>query len=145
MLEFPRYQYEGCPPLAAPLANAWVWAGVIGTAAIWILIIALTPVAVRRLPRDCFVNDDYFKFPGKGERGALFWIKVLFRNIAGAALVLIGTVGLQGVLIVMLGLGIMDIPGKAKCVRWLAKIGFVWRTMARIREKAGLEPLAKPE
>jgi len=102
-------------------------------------------MAVRRLPRDCFVNDDYFKLSKDGEKGPWFWIKAISRNIAGVALVLIGTVGLQGVLIVMLGLGIMDIPGKAKCVRRLAKIGFVWRMMARIREKAGLEPLIMPK
>lgn len=127
-------------------ASAWAWASGIGTVAIWGLIIGLTPVAVRRLPKDTFVNDAYYLARKRraGESRLLYFLKRAARNLAGAGLVLLGSVGLQGVLVIMLGLAMMDIPGKAPAVRRLARIGFVWRLMAGIRERAGLEAFDAP-
>jgi hypothetical protein len=122
-----------------------LWGGGVVTAAIWALVIFGTPAVVRRLPPDCFSNPERLAPRGRDRRPWLLYaILVAARNLAGVALIILGTVFLQGVLVVMLGLAIMDIPGKAAAVRWLATIPFVWRLMARIRARAGLPPLERP-
>lgn len=122
-----------------------LFAGVIGTAAIWAALIWATPVVVRRLPSDFFSNPAHLRRRGRDGRPFLLYAAIVAaRNIAGVALVVLGTVFLQGVIVAMAGLGIMDIPGKDRAVRRLAAIPFVWRLMARIREKAELPPLIHP-
>ena len=123
-----------------------LWAGVALTAAIWALVIFGTPVAVRWLPADFFSNPAHLapRRRKAGESRVAFWALFLLRHLAGVALIVLGTVFLQGVLVVIAGLAIMDIPGKGTAVRRLAAIGFVWRLMARIRAKASLPPLEPP-
>ena len=122
-----------------------LWGGIAATAVLWALVIVGTPTAVRRLPPDAFTNPAYLAPRGRdGRPWPLYAALVVARNLAGVALVVLGTVFLQGVLVAMLGLAIMDIPGKARAVRWLATIPFAWRLMARIREKAALPPLERP-
>ena len=122
-----------------------VLAGIIGTVAIWVALIWATPVVVRRLSPDFFSNPAHLRRRGRDGRPlALYAAIVAARNLAGIALIVLGTVFLQGVIVVMAGLAIMDIPGKDRAVRRLATIPFVWRLMARIREKAGLPPLIHP-
>jgi hypothetical protein len=121
-----------------------LWGGVIVTAAIWALVIFGTPVVVRRLPPDVFSNPARLAPRGRdGRPWPLYAAIVALRNLAGVAFIILGTVFLQGVLMVMLGLAIMDIPGKAAAVRRLAAIPFVWRLMARIRDRAGLPPFER--
>lgn len=122
-------------------ARFLTWAAVISTIVIWVLIIFGTPVVIRKLPPDFFSNKKHLEPRGRDGRPWPWFILLhLLKNLAGVALVLLGTVGLQGVLVVMMGLAIMDIPKKAEAIRWLAKIPFVWRLMSRIRAKAGLPP-----
>ena len=117
------------------------WFAIVTTVLIWALIIFGTPVVIRRLPADFFSNAEHLRPRGRDGRPWPWFILLhLLKNLAGVALVLLGTVGLQGVLVVMMGLAIMDIPKKAEAIRWLAKIPFVWRLMSRIRAKAGLPP-----
>lgn len=116
--------------------------GIVLTAIIWILIIFGLPVLIRRLPADYFSNPAYLEEQAGRRRALPVRIAIhAAKNLAGVALVLIGTIGFQGVLVVMLGLYLMDIPGKGKAIRRLAAIPFVWRLMGRIRAKAGIEPL----
>lgn len=125
--------------------RALLCGGIAATAAIWALVIFGTPVVVRRLPPDMFSNPARLEPRGRdGRPWALYAAIVALRNVAGVALVVLGTVFLQGVLVAMLGLAIMDIPGKAAAVRWLAAIPFVWRLMGRIRNRAGLPPFEPP-
>ena len=116
------------------------------TVAIYALLVFATPAAVRRLPADFFSNPTHLapRRRREGEGIAAYWTLFLLRHLAGVALIVLGTVFLQGVLVVIAGLAIMDIPGKGKAVCRLASIGFVWRLMARIREKANLTPLEPP-
>ncbi len=127
-------------------SGLFFWGGIVLTIAIWLLVIFGTPVAVRRLPVDFFSNPAHLapRRRREGEGVVAFWAHFLLRHLAGVALIVLGTVFLQGVLVVIAGLAIMDIPGKRSAVCRLASIGFVWRLMARIRAKANLPPLAPP-
>ncbi len=117
------------------------WFAIVTTVLIWALIIFGTPVVIRSLPPDFFSNRKHLQPRGREGRPLVWFLFVhLLKNLAGVALILLGTVGLQGVLVVMLGLAIMDIPKKAEAIRRLARIPFVWRLMSRIRAKAGLPP-----
>lgn len=122
-------------------ARFLTWAAIVSTIVIWVLIIFGTPVVIRKLPPDFFSNKKHLEPRGSEGRPLVWFLFVhLLKNLAGVALILLGTVGLQGVLVVMLGLAIMDIPKKAEAIRRLARIPFVWRLMSRIRAKAGLPP-----
>ncbi|MBR4611961.1 MAG: hypothetical protein IKO40_04505 [Kiritimatiellae bacterium] len=123
----------------------FIWTSVIITIVGWVLILFGTPVAVRRMPADFFTNPAYLAPKGRGGRPwPLFIALVALRNLAGVALVILGTVFLQGFIAVMMGLAIMDIPRKAAGVRRIASIPFVWRILSRIRERAALPPLEHP-
>lgn len=119
--------------------------GIISTAVIWVLIIVMTPRIVRRLPADYFSNPEYLKRKEDTSRPLITRIAIhAAKNLAGVILILLGTVGLQGVLVVMLGLWLMDIPRKNEAIRRLATIGFVWRQLQRMRASGGVPPLLKP-
>ena len=128
-------------------SRAFVWGTAILTVAIYSLVIFGTPPAVRRLPVDIF-SDPRHLAPRRrrpDQSRLVWWTVFALRHLAGIALIILGTVFLQGVLVVILGLALMDFPGKGRAIRRLATIGFVWRLMARIRERAGLPPLVRPE
>lgn len=131
--------------MAKIASNPALLAGLVGTIAIWAALIWGTPIAVRRLPPDFFSNPTHLRRRGRNGRPVVLYAAIVAaRNLAGVVLIVLGTVFLQGVIVVMAGLGIMDIPGKDRAVRRLAAIPFVWRLMARIREKAALPPLIHP-
>lgn len=116
------------------------------TVLVFIALFFGLPVVVRRLPADFFTNPVYLA-PRKRppERGFFrHCLGVLWRNAAGVLLVLLGTVFLQGVLVVVAGLALMDFRGKRELVRRLVRIGFVWRILGGIRRRGGCEPLVKP-
>lgn len=117
--------------------------GIVLTIIIWALVIFGMPVLIRKLPADYFSNPAYLDDSGRKRRPLPARIAIhAAKNLAGIALILLGTVGLQGVLVVMLGLYLMDIPGKGRAIRRLAAIPFVWRLMGRIRARAGVAPFA---
>ena len=128
-------------------SRAFVWCSVLLTVAIYAFVIIGTPYAVRRLPSD-FFSDPRHLAPRRRRQGRsrlVWWAGFVARHLAGIAFIILGTVFLQGVLVVILGLALMDFRGKGAAIRRLATIGFVWRLMARIRERAGLPPLERPE
>lgn len=116
------------------------------TIIIYLALVFVTPVVVRRLPADFFTNHKYLEAKQNGEESGIvaYYFSKISRFILGLSLIVLGTVFLQGILVVILGLGIMDFPGKAKAVRSLVRIGFVWGLLNNIRSKANLPLLEKP-
>ena len=100
-------------------------------------------VAVR-LPPDYFVN------PPQRQHDAGLARKIL-KNVAGAVLALLGVVMAlplvpgPGVILILLGLSMMDFPGKRKLEVKLLRLPGLLTQLNRIREKYGHPPLTLPE
>jgi len=100
--------------------------------------LAAIPVLIRRLPSDHFARP-----PVQHSLKA----KIL-RNGAGAALIAAGIAMLvlpgQGVIAILLGLSIMDLPIRHRVIRQLLTQRSIQEGVQRIRSKAGKPPLTIP-
>jgi hypothetical protein len=104
--------------------------------------LGIAAAVIVRMPADYFV----------GERGGAktHWGWVLGRNLLGALLVLVGAllaipgVPGQGLLMILVGLVLLDIPGKHALERRLVARPGVRRALDRIRARFGKPPFEAP-
>ncbi len=103
-------------------------------------------IIVVKLPKD------YFSKPKKKHRKGSFWHNALWvgKNVLGVVLVLGGVVLMMpgvpgpGVVVILLGLTITDIPGKHKLLLWIVRHPRVMRSMNKLRHRFGRPDLVKP-
>ncbi|MCB9778944.1 MAG: hypothetical protein H6742_10305 [Alphaproteobacteria bacterium] len=128
---------------------AWLWAALSAVS----LVLAVASLAV--MPRLLIaLPDDWLLQPRPGLAGRLAAapprarIGVLARNAAGGLLVVLGILMLfvpgQGVLTILAGLVLVDLPGRMRVARWLLAKGRVARAVDRLRGRAGVAPLQRP-
>lgn len=107
------------------------------------------PWLMTRLPADYFLEKDRATRPSWPRHRALYWTWRLLKNLLGAVLVLAGVVMLftpgQGVLTILAGLWLMDLPGKRRWELHLIGRPKVLASINWIRQKAGRPPLQVPE
>jgi hypothetical protein len=95
------------------------------------------------------VPPDYFKGEKRKDPKKPIWKKVL-KNVGGVVLVLVGLVlsvpGVpgQGLLLVLCGLMLLDIPGKYKLERKILSLRPIRKAANRIRKWRGRPPLQFP-
>jgi hypothetical protein len=74
---------------------------------------------------------------------------LLLKNLVGGLFVATGLVMLvlpgQGILTILIGLGLVDFPGKRRLIRSLMGRRRVFLTINRLRARAGKSPLTPPE
>ena len=105
--------------------------------------LAVVTFFVVRIPADYFSTG---RRPPAGPAGVRLAIAI-FKNLAGVALVLVGIVlslpGIpgQGILTILVGLMLTDLPGVRRLERTLARRRGVRRALDTIRAKFGREPL----
>jgi len=103
-------------------------------------------VLIVRMPEDYFLRKR--ERPWKQSHPALRLGLMVVRNLVGAALVLAGIVMLampgQGVLSILVGLSLLDIPGKRKLETAIVQREPVHKSLDWIRNKAGRPPLKLP-
>ena len=105
--------------------------------------LAVVTLFVVRIPTDYFSNE---RRPPASSVRARVAIAVL-KNVAGVALVLVGVVlsfpGIpgQGILTILVGLMLTDLPGVRRLERALARRRSVRRALDTIRARFGREPL----
>jgi hypothetical protein len=141
-LEISRYDH-GHAPVNTPAVTLLLVVG------IWVLLTALSFVAVAiavvRLP------DDYFSRPGPPVRHTrTSTLRRIARNLLGILLIAVGVVlsvpGIpgQGVLTILLGVMLVDFPGRWKAERWLVSHPGVLAAMNTLRRRFGKPPLREP-
>ncbi len=100
--------------------------------------LAAIPWLVRRLPVDYFVRP-----PPKHPLP-----KKIARNIIGFALIAAGVAMLvlpgQGILTILIGLSIVDLPVKHRIMQWLLSRPTIEEGVQRLRARAGKPPLVIP-
>ncbi len=103
-------------------------------------VIAL-PWMLTRLPEDYFLEIDRPVRPPWPRQRGLYWAWRLLKNLLGVVLLLTGIVMLvtpgQGILTILAGLWLMDLPGKRRCERHLIARPKVLASVNWIRHKAG--------
>lgn len=103
------------------------------------------PWLLTRLPEDYFlVETDHSVHSSWPRHGAMYWAWRVLKNLLGAVLLLAGVVMLvapgQGILTILAGLWLMDLPGKRRWERHLIGRPKVLASVNWIRQKAGKPP-----
>lgn len=110
----------------------------IASVAMFVAMLAGIPWVVSRLPADYFVRP----------RAKHSLPKTIARNVVGFALIALGIAMLvlpgQGILTILFGLSIVDLPMKRRLFRWLLERPGVARAVQRLRHRAGQPPLIIP-
>ena len=117
----------------------------IGSIVMFAGTLVAVPIVVCRLPRDAYTRR-------RARRAFPPWLGLavaLARNLAGLAIVAAGILMLvlpgQGVLSIVIGLALVDFPGKSRLERRLLGDRRVFGAMNAIRRRFGRPPLDAPE
>ena len=99
-----------------------------------------------RLPATYFC-DAYPRDVWGDRRPVLRWTRFLLKNLLGILLVVLGGIMAlpvipgPGILMLVLGVMLLDFPGKRRLEQWLIRRATVLRTMNRLRQRYGKPPL----
>lgn len=135
--------------LASRLPDGWTaWHLVGASVALGVGMAAVSLViagyVLARLPADYFVNPDAQR-PGR-RTPVLRILALVVRNVLGWVLVALGVVlslpGVpgQGLLTILMGVMLIDFPGKHRFQRWLVTRRVVLLAVNRLRARAGQPP-----
>ena len=123
------------------------------TGAIWfatgvgslIIILITLPLVIVRLPPDYFVRQRRVRLSAHAAHPALALFLLALKNLFGLTLFVLGVVLLfipgQGLLTMLIGLLLMNFPGKYHLEQRLVQRPAVLRTLNRIRAKWDRPPL----
>lgn len=110
--------------------------------------VLLLPVLVARLPVDYFHHRHRAHDYNQDRDPGAHYILVVFKNLLGFIIVLAGVAMLvlpgQGLITILIGLVVMDFPGKYALERWLVTRPSVYRGLNWLRLKMGREPMEPP-
>jgi hypothetical protein len=99
-----------------------------------------------RLPATYFC-DAYPRHTWSDRHPVLRWIGLLLKNLVGVLLVVLGGIMTlpvipgPGILVLVLGVMLLDFPGKRRLEQWLVRRTAVLRAMNRLRQRYGKPPL----
>jgi hypothetical protein len=122
----------------------------IGSLSLLVLVVSAiaVPLVIRRMPYDYFLEDSEGAEEIREQHPALRLTFLILKNLIGGILVLGGILMLltpgQGILTIVIGLMLMDFPGKRRFEIWLISLGPINRGIQWIRERAGKRPLELP-
>ena len=112
-----------------------------------VVSVVATMLALIYLPADYFCEPPVDASPSRRHISLRILVNIA-RNLAGASLVLVGVVlslpGVpgQGLLTILLGVMLMQVPGKRRLERKLIAMPVVQRATERIRRRFGRPPFA---
>ena len=106
------------------------------------------PWVVVRLPQDYFVRAKRMAWRSSAEAPVLALIFGLLKNLLGLILIILGAIMLltpgQGILTILIGLLLMNFPGKYRVERWLVLRPGVLRGLNWLRLRQGQLPFDAP-
>ncbi len=122
--------------------DALVWVSWL-SAALFVVSLAIIPWLIARAPSNLFLRK-----PSR-RRGPWSLLSKLVRNLFGVLLVVAGVLMLvlpgQGVLTMLLGLALLDAPGKDALIERVVQKPAIWRALQHIRQRAGQPPFERPQ
>jgi Putative transmembrane protein (PGPGW) len=130
--------FEQAEAHAAPLLGLSV--------AMLLLTIVVFPFVIARLPSDYFADDS--RPPPLSRHLIVHVLLMALKNLLGLALVLVGVLLFflpgQGLLTLLIGLTIMNYPGKFEVERWLVRRPRVLPALNWLRARFGAVPFVDP-
>lgn len=115
-----------------------------GSLVLFIVSLAIIPWLVTKIPADYF-HEERRRRDALSERSLPLQLLLGFKNLCGCLLILLGLVMLvlpgQGILTIVIGLFLMNFPGKYKLERSLVSRPKVLDSLNWIRAKAQKPPL----
>ncbi len=140
------------PAILEPLARALekppvlVTVGVLSCAMFVGSLLAI-PYFLRRLPTDFPRRGERRSEPGAPRSPAKVALRVL-KNLLGVIMLLAGLLALvlpgQGILMIVVGVVLIDFPGKPRLIRWIFSSKKVLEVANKIRQRGGKEPFDAP-
>ncbi len=102
------------------------------------------PLLITRLPADYFIRHRQLVNERRRRHPVLIYSLLLLRNLAGLIFLLAGMAMLvlpgQGILTLLIGLSLMNFPGKHDKIEWLARRSRVRKSLNWIRRRADKPP-----
>jgi Putative transmembrane protein (PGPGW) len=124
-----------------------VWAGGLSLLGLAAAVVGV-PWVVARLPADYFNQSHRAVWRFRGHEPWFALVLGGLKNLAGAVLVLLGLVMLvtpgQGLMTLLVGLLLMNFPGKYRLERWLVGRRGVLAALNWLRRRGGHPPLEPP-
>lgn len=113
--------------------------------AFFILTLVIIPWLILQIPDDYFEEPHRHSFLGKLHHPVLRVGLLILKNVLGGCFLLLGIALLvlpgQGLLTMLLGLIMVDFPGKYRLERWFVRHKTVLRSINWLREKGNKAPI----
>ena len=110
--------------------------------------VVLTPVFITRIPVDYFSHPHRHRLSASSEHPVMRLLIAGVKNLLGAVLVFVGFLLLflpgQGLVMLLVGLMIMNYPGKFTLERWLIQRPHILPAVNWLRAKQDHPPLLAP-
>ena len=107
------------------------------------------PWVITRLPHDYFIREKRIEWNPTPRHPALALLLATLKNVLGLSLVVLGILMLvtpgQGVLTLLIGLLLMNFPGKYRLERWLVSRPGVMRGLNWLRRRRHKLPFDVPD
>ena len=108
----------------------------------------LIPIIIARLPSDYFLMEKRRIVATRSKQATFFFFNQFVKNILGVLLILAGIAMLvlpgQGLLTILIGLGVTNFPGKYKLERKLVSNQSIFKSLNWVRKRANVEPFFYP-
>jgi predicted RND superfamily exporter protein len=128
------------------IAILW-WLGILSVVT-FVGTLIIIPVLVIRIPANYFMYEERWRLPNQRPRVTLRLLGLLFKNLLGVIFIVAGLIMLllpgQGIITILIGIMLMNFPGKRTLEQRLVQQPTVLRTLNWIRAKAGQPPLVVP-
>lgn len=124
------------------------WLGALSVGGVLVSLVAI-PWFIARMPTDYFCHPQREPLYAQYRHPLIGLGAATFKNLVGAVLVVFGIVMLftpgQGLLTILVGLMLLNFPGKYRLERWLITRNGVLEAFNWLRAKVGKPPLRAPE
>ena len=122
-----------------------LWWLALGSALTFIGTLVLVPILVIRIPQDYFVSRKRSTSGWRLLHPVPGLALLVAKNVCGLILILAGVAMLvlpgQGMLTIVLGIMLLNFPGKYRLERRLARVGTIARSINWMRARGGHPPL----
>lgn len=103
------------------------------------------PWLVVRIPEDYFAEKKRHRISWANQHPIVRWTLLIIKNLFGVIFIILG-IGMlvlpgQGLLTIFIGIILLNFPGKYRLERWLIQRKPVHRAVDWLRRRAGKEPL----
>ena len=118
------------------------------SAVLFVASLLALPFLIARMPEDYFLRRRRDALPFSRQHPAVRILLLILKNLLGAGFLLAGVVMIftpgQGVLSILLGISLLDIPGKRRLELAIVRRPHVLHAINWIRRKARRPPLRLP-